>query len=748
MAIPISAYTSHLIARPGDVVTFHAHATEPGPADVDLVRIGTDRGPADHDAVNVPSSFEGTINVQTQKLAMGNYGLALFAAPCAISSFTLACAVQPMRPSRKQAVFGVGDRSNGLAHFLGLDEAGKPCVVDGAGAPLLTCPRPLRRARWTLLAAIYDAQHGTLELVARHLPQGPAEKERIDRVVAAVTLPNLSAADAAAFAARSTAFAANHTFADHFDGKIEAPRLFSQAMSAQDAFAAVMNPNPGAALNADHHEAVVGWWDFSHGIGSDHVPDLGPNKLHGKLQNLPSRAVKGLHWDGRTQRWTDIPWHYGAAKFNSDAQYDCGWDPLFEWQVPADLPSGAYAARFRQGSATAYATVFVEPPATRPRKSVVFLAPTASYLAYANEIVHIGLLRILEGREPTLSPAYTTLLANPQFGRSVYEHHADGTGIRHSSWLRPLINVALGARQWAFPADVAILRFLSRELGEDGFDVLTDHGIHEHGFEALKGARVVVTGSHPEYYTPQMLEAVEHFLREGGRLMYMGGNGFYWKIGIPRRGTIELRRAEDGTRAWIEEPGEYYHESDGELGGMWRRNGKAPNRLCGIGFAAQGFRRSTYYARKPGSLDPRATWIFRGVGPKERIGDFGAIGGGAAGEEIDRYDRSLGSPAHALILASSENHADDMLRVKEELFSTRPLGKDPQVRADMVFFETAHGGAVWSTGSIAWAGSLEWNGGRNNVQKVTANVLRRFADSSPFAFPDEESDPEPIRPRM
>ncbi|HEX6013578.1 MAG TPA: hypothetical protein VFY87_17605, partial [Geminicoccaceae bacterium] len=38
------------------------------------------------------------------------------------------------------------------------------------------------------------------------------------------------------------------------------------------------------------------------------------------------------------------------------------------------------------------------------------------------------------------------------------------------------------------------------------------------------------------------------------------------------------------------------------------------------------------------------------------------------------------------------------------------------------------GGAVFSTGSIAYAGSLSWNGYDNNVCRLTSNVLRRFAD--------------------
>jgi N,N-dimethylformamidase len=54
------------------------------------------------------------------------------------------------------------------------------------------------------------------------------------------------------------------------------------------------------------------------------------------------------------------------------------------------------------------------------------------------------------------------------------------------------------------------------------------------------------------------------------------------------------------------------------------------------------------------------------------------------------------------------------------------------VRADLVFFEMPAGGAVFSTGSIAWIGSLSHNGHDNNVSRITENVLRRF-DPKPLA---------------
>jgi N,N-dimethylformamidase len=222
----------------------------------------------------------------------------------------------------------------------------------------------------------------------------------------------------------------------------------------------------------------------------------------------------------------------------------------------------------------------------------------------------------------------------------------------------------------------------------------------------------------------------------GGRLMYMGGNGWYWRVGFHDEldGVIELRRAEDGIRPWIAEPGEYFQSFNGEYGGLWRRIGRAPNVMAGIGFVAQGFDISSYYRRAPDADNPRAAFIFKDV-PDEIIGDFGLIGGGAAGIELDCINTDLGSPPNMLRLASSEGHSSMMMLVNEEFGVVPPaLGGDQndQVRADMAFGETAAGGAIFATGSIAWCGALLPNGGDNNVSKITWNVLERFMDPKPF----------------
>ena len=141
-----------------------------------------------------------------------------------------------------------------------------------------------------------------------------------------------------------------------------------------------------------------------------------------------------------------------------------------------------------------------------------------------------------------------------------------------------------------------------------------------------------------------------------------------------------------------------------------------------------------YYVRLSDSYKPEVQFIFEGV-DDEKIGDFGLIGGGAAGLEIDRSDLELGTPPNAYILAQSENHTNTYLIVPEEFLETAPgLGAEENVcaRADIVFFTMPKDGAVFSVGSIAWAGSLSHRNYQNNVSRITGNVLRRFLSSETF----------------
>eukprot|EP01052_Picozoa_sp_SAG31_P003148 SAG31_NODE_118_length_24006_cov_8.219266_8_plen_199_part_00 len=192
-------------------------------------------------------------------------------------------------------------------------------------------------------------------------------------------------------------------------------------------------------------------------------------------------------------------------------------------------------------------------------------------------------------------------------------------------------------------------------------------------------------------------------------------------------------------RSWLASDGEYFCSYSGELGGLWRRKGMPPQTVAGVGFTAQGFDSCTDYRVEPQSEDPRARFIFAGV--PQRVGDrFGQGGhrGGAAGLEIDRADASLGTPKHALRVACADAFPHSYKRVGEEAGHAHSANTglmDPLIRADVVFYEVAGGGAVFATGSIAWASNLPEDGYDGTIARITANVIERFASHVPFEPP-------------
>jgi N,N-dimethylformamidase len=368
---------------------------------------------------------------------------------------------------------------------------------------------------------------------------------------------------------------------------------------------------------------------------------------------------------------------------------------------------------------------------------VLFIASTYTYQAYANHA------------RGNTDAAFRERIAgwgayphnpddHPEYGRSTYNRHRDGSGICYSSRLRPVLTMrpryltfldARGSGLRHYPADTHLLDWL--EVHGIAYDVVTDEDVEAEGAALLAPYATVLTGSHPEYHTARTLDAHAGYLEGGGRLAYLGGNGFYWRIAtspaVP--GVIEVRRAEGGIRAWDAQTGEYYHALDGAYGGLWRRNGRPPQRLVAVGFSAQGLFEGAPYRRQPGADDPRAAWIFEGV-EDTVIGDFGLSGGGAAGFELDRADPRLGTPTGAIVVASSEGHGPSFVVVPEEMLShiSTVSGERPSrlLRADMTYAELPGGGAVFAVGSITFCGSLSYNHYDNNVSRILRNVLDHF----------------------
>ncbi|HXV26176.1 MAG TPA: N,N-dimethylformamidase beta subunit family domain-containing protein [Alphaproteobacteria bacterium] len=745
----IIGYADQIGAAPGDRLRFMVSCEGIDRYRADIVRIvagvGQTKDPADQYRT-VETTVDGLYPGRFQPIHSGSFAVVENCDVFASSNrgFSVQALIWPTLSSRAcQAL---------LSQWCDEERAGFALVLDGQGALALMLGRadgsvevvstgvPVVERVWHFVGASFETASGEVNLYQEPL----AGSAHITPASVAKSATGLLPARPAAVPLLIAAACRNNSRPLvglwHFNGKIEAPRIAGRALTRSE-MEALRAPNVPSSLAPE----LIAAWDFSEDIETDRIRDRSPNRLDGRLVNLPARAMTGHNWTGTEMNWSHARDQYGAIHFHEDDLYDAAWEPDFTLTLPRELRSGVYAARLQAGDEAEHIPFFVTRPRGEPSTDLVFLAPTASYMAYANERAGIDAAstEVLTGHLTALSPRDLWLNAHREAGYSLYDRHADSSGVCYSSRLRPIMNLRCDHIQswsqfpWQFSADMHIIGWL--EAAGHRYDVTTDEELHRHGLAALAPYRVVITGTHPEYYSTAMWDAVRAYLGEGGRLIYLGGNGFYWRIAYHRQlpGVIELRRAEDGIRDWTAEPGEYYHSFNGEYGGLWRRLGRPPQLLVGVGMAGQGFDVCSYFRRQAGADDPRAAFIFKGI-EDEIIGDFGLIGGGAAGIELDRYDLGLGTPSHALVLARSEAHTQMYFPGPEEVdnvMSNLDAAQNPLVRADMIFFETGSGGAVFSTGSIAWSGSLSHNNFDNNVARITANLLQRFRDPAPFPSP-------------
>jgi N,N-dimethylformamidase len=724
--IPLTGYTDRLSAAAGERIAFKISSAAPGPYRASLARVvHADPNPAGPGVkmVDLASRFAIERPSRVQALALGSYARidAAAALPTAGPLTVVALIWPTLVAAGEQCVISRWDNGAGAGWALSVGPAGVTARIGVPGAAPLTLSTgraPALRS-WQRIWMVIDPATGVLRVGQIALAGGERRETR-------AALPPAARPGAAAPILLGARLAGEAR--EHWNGKIEDPLLLAAAAAARESVA--LDPLlPPAGLLAG--------WDFSRGIDGLDVVDVGPHRLGGRLVNLPTRAVTGARWTGHEMCWRHAPREYAAIHFHDDDLHDAGWVTDFDFTVPADLPSGAYVMRLAADGHADELPFYVRPPRGRSGADVLFIASTYTYQAYANH-----------ARSST-DAAYRARVAawnayphnpddHPDYGRSTYNRHRDGSGICYSSRLRPVLTWrpryltfldARGSGMRHYSADTHLLDWL--EAQGIAYDVVTDEDVEAEGAALLAPYATVLTGSHPEYHTARTLDAHAGYLAGGGRLVYLGGNGFYWRIAtspaVP--GVIEVRRAEGGIRAWEAQPGEYYHALDGQYGGLWRRNGRPPQQLVTVGFSGQGLFEGSHYRRQAGADDPRAAFIMEGV-KDAIIGDFGLSGGGAAGFELDRADPALGTPPGTVVVASSEGHGPSYVVVPEELLShlAAVSGEKPArlLRADMTYAELPGGGAVFAVGSITFCGSLSHNRYDNNVSRILRNVLDRF----------------------
>jgi N,N-dimethylformamidase len=732
-------YPDHLCVRPGATVRFHVSGAGAQTVDTQLVRLihgDTQPGGPGFREVEVPSDLDGSYALVEQPTHHGSYarlpGAGAILSSAAETGISLFAMVQPRADTGVQPVFTAWDVVSESGVALALEPGLRPAFWTARGRVAL--PEPLLAGVWYALCGSWDPARGTASV--RAIPVVNAYNSQFGPVTQVARgsqeLRGAPAPSVADVDLLLGAFDASdgRVVRGAYNGKLALPCVYAGALG-DGQLAALAGSGARPAVT----DRLRAWWDLSRDLETSTVSGGLPDTPNGHLINQPTRAVTAHNWDGSSYEWPHAPDLYGAVHFHDDDIDDAGWSETCALRVPDHLASGVYALRLRAGDFEDHTPFFVR-AAPGGENRVALVMPTASYMAYADE--HLATAapmgQAIVGHTPSLQPMDLLLMEHPELGLSMYELHTDGSGVAFSSRRRPILNMRPRHRfsflgTWQFPSDLYIVDWL--EQRGTRYDVLTDEDLHREGVAALRPYRAVITGSHPEYCSEQMLNAYESYVVEGGNVMSMGGNGFYWVISYSaeKPWVMEVRRGENGVRAWQAAPGETSHSTTGEKGGIWRNRGRPPQKLFGTGFTSEGYGGSFPYRRMPDGELPEMAWMFAGVAVGEPIGDFGLVGGGAAGQEIDRADVTLGTPPHTYLVASAHNQNDSYKVVPEEIdFMFDGVGgtEHPNVRADLTYFEASGGGAVFATSSIAWSGALSHAGYENNVSRITGNVLDRF----------------------
>jgi N,N-dimethylformamidase len=721
----ILGYTSQLSVAPGDEQVVMVSCRSPQ-FSAELVRIegpDTDFGDAPWFRT-VPLGIPAqTLPGQLQQTTPGSYArVAHLPVGDDPPGVTLHCWVAPTLPGDGRV------QTLACQHASGGD-AGVQLVLDPTGRPSLrvwspgredvaTLAAPLTAGEWYSIAAVVDLRRGVMLLWQRD--DNAAEPTIVQQPITAA-LPELSGAFTLA------AQLDGGSPYDFYDGKLGMPSVHSRPLELTELDTLTTGRGPD--------DALVAVWDFAACIFGSELIEVSGHKRHGELVNLPTLGVTGPTWTGEHLDPRSAPEQYSAAHFHSDDLIDAEWEPSARLSVPEDLPSGLYGVHLGCDSGQDIVPFWVRRAKTTQPAGVLFLAPTFTYLAYANDRQHVTADFGPVKRSVDFGEADAWLHEHDELGASLYDVHRDGSGFCYSSRLRPILNMRPGYVSWLtgyprhFSSDLAILGWLGRQ--DVAYDVATDGDLHTDGSSLLDGQHVVVTGTHPEYYTGPMRDALAEYLQQGGRLMYLGGNGFYWVTGVnaARPHVIEVRRGHSGTRTWESKPGESHLAGTGEPGGLWRHRGQSPNQLVGIGFAAMGWGPGCGYRVADGIPARIRETVFDGLEPGTVFGDYGWLGG-AAGDEVDRADQAHGTPPETVVLASSVGLDDRYQPVVEEQLSIVPsLGgtTNPDVRSDVTYTTIGNnGGAVFAAGSVNWAGALPHDHYQNTVASLTSNVLRAF----------------------
>jgi len=408
-----------------------------------------------------------------------------------------------------------------------------------------------------------------------------------------------------------------------------------------------------------------------------------------------------------TLSWFDEHGPRATVQITPDGDYSqtgVNWNhhgylsPHVQQFVPAPSRSGLYYLWARTPSGRTFSFPWVVAP-SEPRVKIAVLASTNTWNAYNNfggrsNYINPGSLPATPTINARLDLArYISRdspwsIADADFKPLAFERPEPGNHIfDNPPWDGSSITDPIQGRMQCgqAPGEWRLNGWLEREGFE--YDYYAEAQLHD-GTLPLDFYKVLILSVHPEYWTREMFQKVEKWVHEGGRLLYLGGNGLNCEVTIENDAIMRCVSYDD-----TKDPASR-HES------RMHRTYKPEAGLLGIAFTDPGAMTAAPYR-----VIDADHWVFEGteLAKGELFGVKSLherVPGGASGHETDKMTPS--SPLNIRHLAKGTNVDGG--------------------GADMVYAETGKG-AVFSAGSITWVSSLFPD---QHVSSITKNVIRRF----------------------
>jgi len=264
----------------------------------------------------------------------------------------------------------------------------------------------------------------------------------------------------------------------------------------------------------------------------------------------------------------------------------------------------------------------------------------------------------------------------------------------------------------------------------------------------LDGRRLYLSVGHDEYWSWEMRDAVEQFVRSGGNAAFLSGNTSFWQV------RFEDDHSMTGFKDQFAKDPVYDTDRQHLLTSMWSDHliGRPENQMTGVSFSRGGYHRiGKVVANGSGGYTVYRPdhWVFEGTDVV--YGDLVGASSVVVGYECDGCEFTFrdglphptfsdGTPSDFEILALTPvQHFDrenaprgvpDGARSEGEFIAWRALGSDDPDSVTRL----AHGHAVMGVhqpgGTVFTAGSTEWAWGLAEgdpvVERMTRNLLDRL----------------------